>query len=369
MSIDRLLYEYVLNDASLLYLKIDKAGIIVETNNFTVKLIGHNLAGTNFKDIIIDFNKSFNISELTKEKVNNVILNVKTISGIPSTYYFKFIETNDFIIAIGEANNLEIEMLKSNLLQLNKEHSNLSREVQKKNSDLHKLNEQKNYFLGIAAHDLRNPIGIIMGFSEFLLQDLEGKLSEKEIKMLKVISTSSEFMLRMLNELLDISKIESGKLILDLEDTNLVELIRGNVELNSSLAEKKDILIFFYCHEDIPEVNIDPVKIEQVLNNLISNAIKYSAQGTKIKVNIFLSGEYVTVSVEDEGQGIPEDEIINVFKPFATTSVKSTSGEKSTGLGLAIVQKIVLGHKGKIWVKSKVGVGTTFYFSLPLSKH
>jgi signal transduction histidine kinase len=365
MKEDEILNNYLLKDSAIIYFCINSEGKITKANEFTKNLTGIELIGINIKEVIIDFGKSLNMSELA-EKENNILLNIKTKTGLPSTYYFKFIKTDNSIIAIGEANNIEIELLRKNLLELNKELSNLTREVQKKNYDLKRLDEQKNYFLGVAAHDLRNPIGIIMGFADFLLQDLEGKLSENEEKILRTISSSSEFMLKMLNDLLDIAKIESGKLILTPEKVDLEILAKENVELNRMIAKKKNIQIQFYCLEKIPYITADTIKIEQVLNNLISNAIKYSLPGTTIKVSLFLSGENVTVSLADQGQGIPEDELINVFKPFGTTSTKSTGGEKSTGLGLAIVQKIVLGHRGKIWVESKVGVGSTFYFSLPL---
>jgi signal transduction histidine kinase len=137
--------------------------------------------------------------------------------------------------------------------------------------------------------------------------------------------------------------------------------------LNNVIAQKKNIRIYFDCFEKMPEIVFDPAKIEQVLNNLISNAVKFSQQGTKIMVQIFLNPTDCTVSVADQGQGIPEEELGNLFKPFEKTSVQSTGGEKSTGLGLSIVRNLIIAHKGKIWVESKEGEGSVFYFSLPLA--
>jgi signal transduction histidine kinase len=114
-------------------------------------------------------------------------------------------------------------------------------------------------------------------------------------------------------------------------------------------------------------VLVDVPKIEQVLNNLISNAGKFSASNSTVEVRAYKNDTEIVISVKDEGQGIPADEVDRLFIPFGNLSVKSTGGEQSTGLGLAIVKRIVEGHKGRIWVQSEVGVGSTFSFSLPLT--
>lgn len=228
------------------------------------------------------------------------------------------------------------------------------------------LYRQKNEFLGIAAHDLRNPLGIIMGYSQLLLDSICGVLNEKQTKFISAIRKSSNTMHNLINDLLDISKIESGKLQLNMQETDLISLCRQNIELNSTISEKKRIKIHFYYDENIPQIMIDPQKIEQVLNNLITNAIKFSHPDTNIYIRLSRNEHNVLIEVKDEGQGIPENEIDTIFKPFSKSSVLSTGGEKSTGLGLAIVRKIVEGHRGSIWVESEVGKGSTFFVKLPI---
>ena len=262
----------------------------------------------------------------------------------------------------------ESEYLFDEISELNNTLVNLQRELTRKNIELARLNELKNKFLGMAAHDLRNPIGVIMGFSDFLMEDMETVMSEDQIQMLITIQHSSEFMLHLLEDLLDITAIESGKLVLELQKADLVSLVRKNANLNGIIATKKNINIQIEVPGFIPEVKIDVNKIEQVMNNLISNAIKYSMPGTLIKVNISCENDLITVAVKDQGQGIPADEIEKLFKPFQRTSVRATAGEKSTGLGLSIVRNIVLGHGGNIWVESKLGEGSTFSFSIPANK-
>ncbi len=252
------------------------------------------------------------------------------------------------------------------LSKLNNDLVNMQRELAKKNRELDELNKLKNQFLGMAAHDLRSPLGIIMGYSEFLHEETANIISDEHKNMLNQIMKSSEFMLNLLNNLLDVSAIESGNLNLNLAKTDVVNLIKRNVELNNTIASKKQIIIRFIQHTEIPLILIDSEKIEQALNNLISNAIKYSPQKTEVTVLVTKNPKDVTISVKDNGQGIPEHEIEKLFKPFERTSVKSTGGEKSTGLGLSIVKKLIQGHRGKIWVESKVGEGSTFSFSLPI---
>jgi signal transduction histidine kinase len=252
------------------------------------------------------------------------------------------------------------------LSRLNNDLVNMQRELSKKNRELDELNKLKNQFLGIAAHDLRNPLAVVMGYSEFIMLDGEETLSEDHTRMLQSILSSSEFMLRLLNDLLDVSAIESGNLNLRLVKADLGQVVKNNVEFNNVVSQKKHITIQFDQSGQIPEIYFDEMKIEQVLNNLISNAVKFSQPGTKVDVSMARNGDSIVVSVSDKGPGIPEAELGRLFMPFERTSVKSTGGEKSTGLGLSIVRKLILGHKGKIWVESTVGNGSTFYFSLPV---
>ena len=222
--------------------------------------------------------------------------------------------------------------------RLNNELANLQRELTKKNIELEKLNEEKNRFLGIAAHDLRNPLNAIQMYSEFLSDEASEVLTPEQIEFVSIIHSSSQFMLRLVNDLLDVAKIESGKLELNLARTDLIDLIQHNVTLNNTMASKKNISIDFQYDQDIPETLVDTAKIEQVLNNLIVNAIKFSNEGSVINVKVARSGKEAVISVKDQGQGIPANEIDKLFKPFQRTSVRSTGGEDCTGLGLASVR-------------------------------
>ena len=362
------LVRYIHGDSSIVCLTFDKKGIILDSNSFADTLSGKSLIGHPLTDFFIDFGGSGASNGNSFDLSQTLLINLVTSSGMPETFYFRFYDEGDRTLALGEANSREIAMLRSNLLELNKELNNLTRDLHKKNAELCKLNELKNEFLGIAAHDLRNPIGIIMAYSNFLLEELDTELTIEQIQMLHTIENTSEFMLQLLNNLLDITAIESGKLNLDLQLYDIVSLLSKNVALNSVIAARKNIRIHVESYEQLPKIMIDSSKIEQVLNNLISNAIKFSMPGTTIRVSSFLSGSNVTIAVADQGQGIPSGELDRLFNPFQRTSVRTTAGEKSTGLGLSIVRNIIMGHRGKIWVESTVGAGSTFYFSLPIKK-
>ncbi|MEO5931183.1 MAG: HAMP domain-containing sensor histidine kinase [Candidatus Kapaibacterium sp.] len=253
------------------------------------------------------------------------------------------------------------------LSRLNNELTTTQRELARKNAELKRLNEQKNQFLGIAAHDLRTPLGAIMIYSEFLMESLPDRFQGEEENFLKTIHSSSHYMLSLVNDLLDIVKIEAGTLDLDLEPHDLARILQRTVLLNRVFAEKKEIgLLFDDSETSLPVMMIDAPKIEQVFNNLIGNAIKFSHPGTTIRIEMMMRKETVEITVVDQGIGIPAGELEGLFLPFRTTSTRSTAGEKGAGLGLAIARKIVQRHGGRITVESTPGTGSTFTVVLPI---
>lgn len=360
---------YLRNNAALLLLLLTPDGKIIDANRYARDIVGQDITGKDLSSILVDFSNTFSLEQTLEKKQTTHLFNVTSYTGLPQTFYFRFIRQDENILAIGELNHLEVEELRKNLTSLNNEFSNLNRELHKKNAELVKLNDLKNQFMGMAAHDLRNPIGAIQNLSDFLLDETGDKLSPEHMQFLSVIHSSSKFMLNLLDQLLDIARIEAGKLDLDIRPTDIIELINSSVYLNKILADKKKVDVLFHHYESFPDIELDAMKIEQVMHNLLSNAIKFSDPGSTVFVSAFLRNDHVIVSVRDEGPGIPEEDFEQLYKPFSKTSVKLPDGEKSTGLGLAIVHKIILGHLGKIWVESKVGEGSTFFFSLPVKSH
>lgn len=240
-------------------------------------------------------------------------------------------------------------------------------QLAKMNHQLEDLNMQKNYLLGMAAHDLRNPIWVISQLSELLAGGVAGAATEEQVQFLSNIRESSDYILHIIEDLLDVTRIEAGKMSLDIRPTNMRALLGHNIALNRLIAEKKDIRLEW--KDDLRSVYlyIDAIKMGQVINNLISNAIKYSPRGTLISIHAEENNDRLSLSVTDQGLGIPKDEQHKLFNGFQTTSVRGTAGEKSTGLGLLICSKIIKAHGGTIDVVSEPGKGSTFWFSIPVT--
>jgi signal transduction histidine kinase len=254
----------------------------------------------------------------------------------------------------------------NNMSHLNNELVNLQRELAKKNAELARVNDMKNQFLGMAAHDVRNPLGVIISFSEFLIKETKDTLSEEHQNFLGMIHSSSVFLMNIIEDLLDISQIESGKLNLKLQETDFIQMAEQNVQLNNVLAAEKKVTVRLVCDQASIVCLIDKRKIEQVFNNLITNAVKFSYPESEVIVKIATNEQAVLVEVLDHGTGIPPDKIETIFQPFNKVSSSGTAGEKSTGLGLSIVRKIVEGHGGSISVESEPEKGSRFCFELPL---
>ena len=238
-------------------------------------------------------------------------------------------------------------------------------EIRNKNKQLAELSETKNKFLGIASHDLRNPLYTIRTFSQIIQEGTVGDVNPEQKEMLGKIYHATTFMKSLLENLLDISKIESGKIELDkqIQDFNLV--VRQQVELHQLLASKKHITLHMSL-SDIPPLSFDQGAIIQVMGNFIGNAIKFSPPNTEIVIATEKAQDGIRFAVRDEGPGLSEEDQELLFKEFQTLSAKPTGGEKSTGLGLAIVKKLINLHKGEVGVESKLGRGSTFFFSLPI---
>lgn len=252
------------------------------------------------------------------------------------------------------------------LSQLNNELANAYRDLAKKSAELSRLNDEKNRFLGMAAHDLRNPLDVILTYSELLLDEAAPRLDRDQVAFIGTIRSSSELMLHIIEDLLDLAKIESGKLELDLARVDLARLAEHNVIMSRVLAAKKGTGIELRIDGGPFPMLIDPPKIEQVLNNLIGNAVKFSPPGSTVEVRLTRGDGRVVIAVADQGPGVPPDELDRLFRPFERTRVRSTAGEKSTGLGLAIVKRIVEGHHGEIRVESGPGgKGSAFVVTLP----
>ena len=259
-----------------------------------------------------------------------------------------------------------VDALREKLRKLTAELERVQRELGDRDSELERVKQQRNQFIGMAAHDLRTPLTAIKFYSYFLLTQPVSSLTDEERKFVAVIHSSSDFMGRLVDDLLDLALIESGRLRLNLSPTDIVDLASRTITLLGVLAARKSVAIRFSA-DPVPAMILDAQKLEQVLNNLVGNALKFSPAGATVEVRVEgLGAEGVRLTVRDQGPGIPRAEIDRLFHPFERTTVRDLEGEKSSGLGLAIVRRVVEGHRGRIAVESEVGKGTEFVVELPV---
>lgn len=230
--------------------------------------------------------------------------------------------------------------------------------------ELVELNKMKNFFIGMVAHDLRNPLSIIEMSSFNLLEDEQRKnLSQDQVMLLESIYRKSVFMLKMIEEYLDIMKIESGHLQINRGTYDYAKFINDIVALNTIIAKQKNISIEFIKESEMPMFSFDRNKTSQVVSNLLINAINYSRPDSVVKIKISAADKTVLTEIIDNGPGINIEDINRLFESFYRSK---SSREKGTGLGLAISKKIVEAHGGTIGVKNNIGNGSTFWFTLPL---
>lgn len=229
---------------------------------------------------------------------------------------------------------------------------------------LKKANLAKNRIIGIASHDLRNPIASIRGLSEFLEEAGPLNADQREIAM--TIQSTSDSMLHLVDELLDLSVIESGEERSDRAPCSIYEIVSSSLNIYQFTANKKSIKLMLHDEGEIPELLLlDKMQFRRLVDNVLSNAVKYSPTETMVNVYVKREQHLLKIVVEDQGPGIPEDEMHKLFTDFGKTSVQPTGNETSTGLGLSICKKIVESHQGRIYAANRSeGAGAAFTIEL-----
>ncbi len=360
-AIQRYCYDY----APLLFLHLDAGGRAVAANRFTRERLAAEWQGKTLGEIFLFVEEPLNIVELRNQPAQVHLMSAATTAGLPETFRVRFYAVGDETLIFGSLDADETMTLRKELISLNNDLNSLTRELQRKNHELADLNRLKNQFLGMAAHDLRKPVSAILSYSEFLMDEAGDVLDEEQAGFLKIIHGSTELMRRVIDDFLDISMIEAGRFDVTVLSCDMRRIVETSVALNRLPAQKRGVNLAVIQDGDVPSVMADYVKIEQVLNNLISNAVEHSPADATVDIRITADESGVVVAVSDTGPGIAPETRKTLFSPFARGGAAKPAGTKSMGLGLAISKKIVEVHGGKLWIEDNSGGGTMFAFRLP----
>ncbi|MDX1521440.1 MAG: response regulator, partial [Anaerolineae bacterium] len=241
------------------------------------------------------------------------------------------------------------------------------REQQETAERLQEINKLKNQFLANMSHELRTPLNSIIGFSRVILKGIDGPLTELQKTDLTSIHNSGQHLLSLINNILDLSKIEAGKMDLNFEKVELEPIIKGVMSTAVALVKDKPVTLHQDLADDLPIIWADPTRIRQVILNLISNACKFTDEGS-VTLEARRQENDILIRVTDTGVGIPEDQLQSIFEEFTQVDASTTRKVGGTGLGLSISRHFIEMHHGQIWVESVENKGSTFSFTIPITK-
>ncbi|MEA1933097.1 MAG: PAS domain-containing sensor histidine kinase [Thermodesulfobacteriota bacterium] len=376
----------------------DQQGIIMDVNEATIRATGRNheeLTGTPFADYFTDPEKAYKGAMLVFEtgEVRDYELVMKARNGKKTFVSYNASlyrdQAGQVIGAFAAAR--DITSLKRSEKELRRERDKVKKSIRKKisllneraeliaqlekaNIQLRELDRMKSAFLANMSHELRTPMNSIIGYTDLLADRIDGPINEEQEKSLKKIAANSKHLLQLINSILNISKIESDKLVLNPGELNLKRLVESVISIFDPQTKKKGLTITDHIDPDLPLLYGDEEALKQILINLLSNAVKFTAKGG-ITISAGLSNQGIKpdeqpisaeVCVEDTGIGIKEEDLNTIFDKFVQVDPSTIRQYEGTGLGLSIAKGLVSAHKGMIWVTSRYGEGSKFYFTIPL---
>lgn len=241
-----------------------------------------------------------------------------------------------------------------------------SAQLKAQNEELEKASRAKSDFLARMSHELRTPLNVVMGFAELMLDEVPGEINDEQRQCLDDILTSGRHLLGLINEVLDLTKVEAGKVELKLQDVALAEVVESVTSAMTALLSQRKQSLEVSLDDGLPLVRADEARLRQVLFNLLSNASKFTPDGGRLKIEASAKNGWCQVNVSDNGTGIKEENLKQIFEPFYQADDAISRERKGTGLGLTLVKEIVEMHGGRILVESEYGKGSSFIFTLPL---
>jgi signal transduction histidine kinase len=246
------------------------------------------------------------------------------------------------------------------------QNARLFREIADKSRQLEAASRHKSEFLSNMSHELRTPLNAILGFSEVLAERMFGEVNEKQAEYLQDILASGRHLLSLINDILDLSKVEAGRLELELGRFHLPTALDNALTLVRERATRHGITLTQTVDERLRDIVADERKVKQILLNLLSNAVKFTPEGGRVSLTVTAAEDVITIGVSDTGIGIAPEDQAAIFEEFRQVGREDARKQEGTGLGLTLAKKFVELHRGRIWVESRVGQGSTFSFTLPV---
>ena len=275
------------------------------------------------------------------------------------------IQSGDELEALAEAFNHMAAQLQESYASLEQKVEERTRELAEKGRQLELASQHKSQFLANMSHELRTPLNAILGYTELIMDHIYGEVPETIREVLERVQQGGHHLLDLINDVLDISKMEAGQLTLALNDYSLAEVVQTVFSAVESLAVEKGLALTVALPADLPPGKGDERRLAQVLLNLLGNAIKFTEVG-EVQVRATAADGAFTVAVSDTGPGISEADQQKIFEAFQQADSSITRKKGGTGLGLSIVKRIIEMHGGRVWVESRLGKGSTFWFTLPI---
>lgn len=358
---DALLGALLRAEFPALYLRLDKQERVVESNRHTRNLLDIGETGTAFASLLTNFDAHRSALAMARTGGHHQV-NFMTCARLPLTIVCAFTEVSDGVLVVGGADPQEQERLRRDLMTSNQSLGNRTRELQRANAELERINELKTRFVGMAAHDLRSPIMAIKLASQELAQEIPN--SARHLRQeVAALHRAAGFMGRIVDDFLDVAQIEAGHLELQLAPSRLGDVVNEALLLVQPRARTKSVALVFKSGADLTS-EVDTARLQQVLMNLLNNAVEHSPAGSTVTVTLEQRQRRALIHVRDQGTGVAPEVRDNLFGAFVHGHDK-TVGERSIGLGLAIARSIVDAHHGDLLVES-TPQGSTFSVSLPL---
>jgi signal transduction histidine kinase len=304
--------------------------------------------------------------ETNKKFSRNNYMQEKNSVSIPKDQHDQMLMENSNLRAEISALRGQIDAMQTRTEELRKQNIELkdtSERLLKSQGEFEELQKQKDDLFAIIIHDIKNPAALIKSLVD-LLRSYDLTATEQKEIIEDIFETTAKIV-SLSQQVSRILSLESSSIRLDFEQVQINEIVKDVQRRNTIASQNKSIEVMLDLQQELPEVLIDPQKIDEVLDNLLSNAIKFSQKGGKVRLLTKLSDDEIVVEISDNGLGLSEEDIRLAFQQGSRLSAKPTGGETSSGFGLWVVKKLVEAHHGKVWVKSVLGKGSTFAFSLP----